>query len=109
MKACNIHRRCLSSSYKYILREQREKVGLITLHRPKQLNALCVDLISEVIACCKDFEQDETVGCIIITGSGECACCYPSACFMSIAPCTWLLYCLSPEKAFAAGADIKEM
>jgi enoyl-CoA hydratase/carnithine racemase len=44
---------------------------MITLHRPKQLNALCIDLITEVIACCKDFEQDDTVGCIIITGSGE--------------------------------------
>lgn len=71
VRACHVHRRCLSSDYKYILREQRERVGMITLHRPKQLNALCIDLISEVIACCKDFEQDDTVGCIIITGSGE--------------------------------------
>jgi len=68
--SCHVQQRCISD-YKFILREQREKVGLITLHRPKQLNALCTDLMNEVIACCKDFEQDDTVGCIIITGSGE--------------------------------------
>lgn len=57
-------------------------VGLITLHRPKALNALCDQLMRELITAGQKFDEDESVGCIIVTGS---------------------------EKAFAAGADIKEM
>ena len=68
--------------YKYILTEVKGSVGVITLNRPKFLNALCNDLINEVIDAGKKFDQDESVGAIVLTGS---------------------------EKAFAAGADIKEM
>ncbi|KAL7525549.1 hypothetical protein ACHAWF_001413 [Thalassiosira exigua] len=57
-------------------------VGLITLHRPKALNALCDALFEDLIHAVKAFEADDGVGCVVITGSG---------------------------KAFAAGADISEM
>ena len=58
------------------------QVGIVTLNRPKQLNALNDQLMDELATALKDFESDDTVGCIIITGS---------------------------EKAFAAGADISAM
>ena len=57
-------------------------VGKITLNRPKALNALCNALIVELGRALDDFESDDGIGCILITGS---------------------------DKAFAAGADIKEM
>lgn len=69
-------------SYKFIIAEKRGKVGLITLNRPQQLNALCDELIDEMGVALDQFEADENVGCIVITGS---------------------------EKAFAAGADISAM
>ena len=69
-------------TYQNILVEQRGKVGLITLNRPKQLNALNDALIDELTAALQAFEADENTGCMIITGS---------------------------EKAFAAGADIGGM
>lgn len=62
--------------------EQRNGVGLITLNRPKALNALNHQLIAEVNQALDRLEKDPDIGCIVITGS---------------------------EKAFAAGADIKEM
>lgn len=65
-----------------ILSEKRGKVGLITLNRPKALNALCNQLITELNAELRAMDEDEAIGCIVITGS---------------------------EKSFAAGADIKEM
>lgn len=65
-----------------ILAEKKGKVGLITLNRPKALNALCDKLIKELNAQLKTYQADPEVGAIVITGS---------------------------EKAFAAGADIKEM
>ena len=69
-------------SYEHILVETRGKVGLITLNRPKALNALCTPLINEINVVLDGFEADPAIGCVVITGS---------------------------EKAFAAGADIKEM
>jgi enoyl-CoA hydratase len=69
-------------SYENILTEIRGKVGLITLNRPKALNALNDTLIDEVGLALDGFEADENIGCIVITGS---------------------------EKAFAAGADIGAM
>jgi len=57
-------------------------VGLITLNRPKALNALCDALLDDLLHAARCFDDDENVGCIVITGS---------------------------DKAFAAGADIKEM
>jgi enoyl-CoA hydratase/carnithine racemase len=71
-----------TTQYQHILTEVKGNVGIITLNRPKQLNALCNALLDEVIDAGKKFDKDDQVGCIIITGS---------------------------EKAFAAGADIKEM
>ena len=69
-------------SYENIIAETRGKVGLITLNRPKALNALNDSLIDEVGLALDGFEADENIGCIVITGS---------------------------EKAFAAGADIGAM
>jgi len=68
--------------YENILVERHDKVGLIRLNRPKALNALNARLMDEVAAALGEFEKDRHIGCIVITGS---------------------------EKAFAAGADIKEM
>jgi enoyl-CoA hydratase len=68
--------------YETILVEARGKVGLITLNRPKALNALNSTVIVELNSALDRFERDEKIACIVITGS---------------------------EKAFAAGADIKEM
>jgi enoyl-CoA hydratase len=68
--------------YENILVETRGKVGLITLNRPKALNALNDALMDELGAVLKAFDADEGVGAIVITGS---------------------------EKAFAAGADIGMM
>jgi len=51
-------------AYEFIIAETRDKVGLITLNRPQQLNALCDQLIDEMGAA-----PDEAIGCIVITGS----------------------------------------
>ncbi len=69
-------------TYENILVETKGAVGIVTLNRPKALNALCVALVAELGQALDAFEADEAVGCVIITGS---------------------------DKAFAAGADIKEM
>ena len=69
-------------AYEHILAEKKGRVGLITLNRPKALNALCTPLIDELGIALDVFEADSEIGCIVLTGS---------------------------EKAFAAGADIKEM
>jgi enoyl-CoA hydratase len=68
--------------YEFIVVDKREAVGLITLNRPEALNALCAGLIEELGRALDDMEADDAIGCIVVTGS---------------------------EKAFAAGADIKEM
>lgn len=68
--------------YENILVETRGGVGLITLHRPQALNALCGPLMDELTHAIEGFDKDEAIGCMVLTGS---------------------------EKAFAAGADIKEM
>jgi len=64
------------------VRTEAGKVGVVTLNRPKQLNALNNQLMDELGAALKAFDADEAIGCIVITGS---------------------------EKAFAAGADIGAM
>ena len=66
----------------HILFEKRGAVGLVTLNRPKALNALSAGLVKDMAAALDAYESDPDVRCIVITGS---------------------------EKAFAAGADIKEM
>jgi enoyl-CoA hydratase len=69
-------------SYENILVETKGKVGIIRLNRPQALNALSPALIEELHTAITAFEADPNISCTIITGS---------------------------EKAFAAGADIKEM
>jgi enoyl-CoA hydratase len=69
-------------SYTSILSETRARVGLITLNRPQALNALNRQLMSELVDALAAFDSDQTIGAIVITGS---------------------------ERAFAVGADIKEM
>ena len=69
-------------TYENIIVERKDRVGVITLDRPKALNALCAALIDELGQALDDLEADDGIGCILLTGS---------------------------EKAFAAGADIKEM
>jgi enoyl-CoA hydratase len=69
-------------AYETLLVETRGRVGLVTLHRPNALNALNSTLVAELNRVLDGFESDPGIGCVLITGS---------------------------EKAFAAGADIKEM
>jgi len=69
-------------AYETIITETRGKVGLVTLNRPKALNALNLQLLAELVAAVKDFDADAGIGAVVVTGS---------------------------DKAFAAGADIKEM
>ena len=68
--------------YETIIVETRGRVGIIRLNRPQALNALNAQVNADMTAAIDAFEADDTIGCVIITGS---------------------------EKAFAAGADIKEM
>jgi enoyl-CoA hydratase len=70
------------SVFEHIIIESQGAVGIIRLNRPKMLNALSFGVFREIAAAIDDLEADEKIGCIIVTGS---------------------------EKAFAAGADIKEM
>jgi enoyl-CoA hydratase len=69
-------------SYQHILVETQGRVGIIRLNRPQALNALNLALKAELSLAIDGFEADSAIGCMLITGS---------------------------EKAFAAGADIKEM
>jgi len=69
-------------AYETIIVDRRGKVGLITLNRPKALNALNTQVLTELLAATREFEADGQIGAIVLTGS---------------------------DKAFAAGADIKEM
>ncbi|GCE47749.1 enoyl-CoA hydratase [Thermosporothrix hazakensis] len=71
------------AQYQYILTERDERVGILTLNRPNQLNALNFQLVNELADALEEFDRDDAIRCIVITGAGE--------------------------KAFAAGADIKEM
>jgi enoyl-CoA hydratase len=69
-------------AYENILVAREGRVGKITLNRPKALNALNAALMSDVAGALDEFERDTEIGCVILTGS---------------------------DKAFAAGADIKQM
>src|SRR5712691_9868263 len=71
------------SNYQSILVERDELVGIVTLNRPNELNALNFQLVSELANALEELDRDEEIRCIVITGAGG--------------------------KAFAAGADIKEM
>jgi len=67
---------------KTVLVETKGRVGILKLNRPEALNALNAELMNELSAALDGFEADDKIGCVILTGS---------------------------DKAFAAGADIKEM
>ncbi len=69
-------------AYETLIVETRGRVGMVTLDRPKALNALSATLMAELIAALRAFDTDQDIGAIVLTGS---------------------------DKAFAAGADIKEM
>jgi enoyl-CoA hydratase len=69
-------------AYETIIVETKGRVGLVKLNRPQALNALNAQVIEELSVALDAFESDDGIGCIVITGS---------------------------DKAFAAGADIKEM
>jgi enoyl-CoA hydratase len=69
-------------SYRNILTAVEGRVGIVTLNRPNALNALNRELLTELAAALETWDRDEAIGCIVLTGS---------------------------ERAFAAGADIKEM
>jgi enoyl-CoA hydratase len=70
------------TSFEFIAAERKGRVGVITLNRPKQMNALNAKLMQEVGAALQEFDADDGIGAMLITGS---------------------------EKAFAAGADIGAM
>ena len=70
------------ATYETILVEKREGVGLITLNRPQALNALNMQVMFDVTGALAALDLDDEIGCMVITGS---------------------------QKAFAAGADIKDM
>jgi enoyl-CoA hydratase len=72
----------VAEQFETIRTERRGQVGLVVLDRPKALNALSSTVADELLAAVDAFEADDGVGCIVITGS---------------------------ERAFAAGADIREM
>src|SRR6266702_1623033 len=71
------------SNYQSILVDRDERVGIVTLNRPKELNAINFQLVSELANALEEFDRDDEIRCIVLTGAGE--------------------------RAFAAGADIKEM
>lgn len=70
------------TDFETILVETRGRVGWITLNRPEALNALNSQVMRDVVAAAEEFDADDSIGAIVVTGS---------------------------ERAFAAGADIKEM
>jgi enoyl-CoA hydratase len=70
------------SEFENILLERRERVGIITLNRPAALNALSLGLMQDVVAAAESLDADPGIGAVVLTGSA---------------------------RAFAAGADIKEM
>ena len=69
-------------AYQHILTRKENGVGVVQFDRPKALNALNREMMGEVINALEQFDTDSAVGCLIVTGN---------------------------ERAFAAGADIKEM
>lgn len=69
-------------TYEFILTHVEQRVGVIQLNRPRALNALNREMMAEVIAALEAYDRDPEVGCMLLTGN---------------------------ERAFAAGADIKQM
>ena len=69
-------------TYETILLERKQSVAIVTLNRPQVMNALCEALFNELAEAIDELEADDSIGAIVITGN---------------------------DKAFAAGADIREM
>jgi enoyl-CoA hydratase len=69
-------------TYQSILVEQKDRVGVVTINRPKAMNALNGQVMSEMVTALQAFDADDAIGAMVLTGN---------------------------ERAFAAGADIKEM
>ena len=69
-------------AYEHVVVETVGKVGLVRINRPKQLNALSAEVMEEIAGALEAFDADPAVGCLVLTGD---------------------------ERAFAAGADIKQM
>jgi enoyl-CoA hydratase len=69
-------------TYQYILTEVHDRVGVVRLNRPEVLNALSPDLMAELVEALEQFDADDAIGCLIVSGN---------------------------DRAFAAGADIKRM
>jgi enoyl-CoA hydratase len=69
-------------TYTTVLTEIRGRVGIVTLNRPQAMNAFNITMLGELFDAMETFDKDETIGALVVTGN---------------------------EKAFAAGADIKEM
>jgi enoyl-CoA hydratase len=72
----------MTLTYKNILTEKEEPVGIVRLNRPKVLNALSHELMAELVAALEEMDRDDSIRAVVLTGD---------------------------ERAFAAGADIKEM
>ena len=72
----------MTLTFKNILTSTEDQIGIVTLNRPKVLNALSHELMAELVSALEEFDRDDNVRAIVLTGS---------------------------ERAFAAGADIKEM
>ena len=60
----------MSENYQYILVERDEQVGIVTLNRPKELNALNFQIVAELSSALDTFDRDETIRCMVITGAG---------------------------------------
>jgi hypothetical protein len=61
----------LKESYDNVLVETRGKVGLVTLNRPKALNALCDALFDDLLHATKALDKDPNIGCLVLTGSSK--------------------------------------
>merc|ERR1712203_42700 len=84
-KLVNSSRTLSTNTWQHIKTERRgtdDRVGLVALNRPKALNALCGPLMQELTQALEEWDKDPSIGAMVLTGN---------------------------EKAFAAGADIKEM
>ncbi len=59
------------SDYQTILVERNEHIGIVTLNRPKEFNALNFQLVEELIGALEEFDNDDEVRCIVITGANR--------------------------------------
>jgi hypothetical protein len=98
-----------ATPYKNIIveRKEGEKVLLVTLNRPKALNALNASIMSELIDACEKADANPQVSCIVLTGMRALS--LLAASKRSSRDCVFNKNHAGGEKAFAAGADIKEM